>query len=599
MKRTLLILIIGCLLLIAPPAFSHGGGDEAFSGAGEPKAAQAVTVDAQGVRALGIKLATAKSGSIDEVLKATGEVRAAETNAFDVTAPVSGAVRAVHVKQNDPVKKGQTLAVIHSIEVAQTLTNLLAEQTKTFADIERVKTQYRGDIALQEKEVQLSKAEYERQDSLFKEGIAAQKAYQLALGEFEKAKVRLSTLQIKQNQEVALLKKQLNAQIQNVKGQLKIMGISSTAADRALAGREVTADLPIVSPVTGVVTFRDMTLGEKVDSSKRLFSVVDLNPIWVMIDVYQEQLPRIRTGQAVLVSTPAGHNLRGTISSIDANVDPLKKTVHVRVVAPNPQGVLRPGAFVQAEIILGSTTSANIVVPSAAIVEQGGKRFVYIRHQSQFEPIEVQIGQQIGGKTEIVTGLAEGSPVVIAGARQLLAQGMVGGHSHEGGRSGGHSHGHAGGQVDEQSGRAADKLATTSARTSQAGAQSHTHSGESAHDHSGEIAHDHSGETAHDHSGETAHDHSGETAHDHSGDAAHQHSGEATDEHSGPGHEHGAHEQHKAAMKDATPPGVSMVMMFLAGIATSTVAIGIFLFLRHRSRRSVSSAKDVRTKVDA
>jgi multidrug efflux pump subunit AcrA (membrane-fusion protein) len=430
-----------CAFLWAPICLAHEGHNDAFSEGAESESAKEIEVDEQGIKALGLKMGTADTASVNDILRATGEVKAAETNFFDVNAPVSGAVRAVYVQQNDAVRRGQPLAMIHSIEVAQALSNLIAEKTKTNGDIERVKTQYRSEITLQEKEVQITQSEYQRQESLFKEGIASKKAFQVASNEYEKSKVKLSALRTKQSQEILLLRRQLEAQIKNIKGQLKIMGVSGAVADKAVAGATVTADLPILSPVSGVVTFRDMTLGERVDPNKRLFSIVDLTPIWVMIDVYQEKLPQIHLDQSVKIVVPSGQSLEGAISSIDTNVDPVKKTVHVRVVAENAQGILKPGAFVTAEIVLGSTLSGRVVVPGTAVVERGGKHLVYMRHESHFEPVEVQVGQETRGKIEILSGIDRGDQIVIDGARQLLAQSMIKGHSEEHSGKGHDEHG--------------------------------------------------------------------------------------------------------------------------------------------------------------
>jgi transcription antitermination factor NusG len=286
----------------------------------------------------------------------------------------------------------------------------------------------------------------------------------------------------------------LQLHINNIKGQLAIMGIPAASADRALAGGSVTADLAIRSPVSGIVTFRDITLGERVEPSKKLFSVVDLSPIWVLIDVFQEQLPKIRLGQSVKVISPSLQTIQGQISSIDSNVDPVKKTVHVRVVAQNQEGILRPGAFVNAEIVLGSTPSGDIVVPSMAVVESGGKHLVYQRHEKHFEPIEVQMGRETNGKTEIVSGIGPGTEIVIEGARQLLAQSML--------------------------------------KT-------------------------------------------------------------RTEEHEGPGHdEHDAHDEHKETMEHVTKPEVSMITMFMAGLATACAAMGSIFLIRTRFRKKTTIVRE-------
>lgn len=493
MKNTALVFALTSLLLM-PAAFAHGDHGDAFSESGEAKGAKEVEVDEQGIKALGIKLAKVSTGYVDEVLKATGEVKPAETRAFDVTAPIAGSVRQVYASQNDSVRSGQVLATIHSIEVAQMLTDLVSEKTKITSDIEKLKTQYQSEITLLHKELELSSSEYQRQKQLFEEGIAARKTYLQAANEHEKNKVRLATVKTKEAQETALLKKQLQLHIKNIKGQLAIMGIPAASADRALAGGSVTADLAIRSPVSGIVTFREVTLGERVEPSKKLFSVVDLSPIWVVIDVFQEQLPKIRLGQSVKVISPSLQTMQGKISSIDSNVDPIKKTVHVRVVAENQLGTLRPGAFVNAEIVLGSTPSGNIVVPSMAVVESAGKHMVYQRHEKHFEPTEVQIGKETNGKTEIVSGIKPGSEIVVEGARQLLAQGML------------------------------------KARA---------------------------------------------------------------EEHEGPGHdEHDAHGEHEETMEHATKPEVSMITMFMAGLATACAAIGSIFLIRMRFRKKTTIVRE-------
>lgn len=425
------------LYLLAPSAvLPHEGHNDAFKEGGS-QTAEPVEVDAQGVEALGIKTSTASPGTIQNILKATGEVKAAETNAFDVNALVSGTVRSVYAKHGDQVRKGQLLATIHSMEVADHLTDLITERNKIQADIDRTRMQYQSEISLQQKEVELTDLEYKRQQSLLQEKIAALKTFQQAKNDYEKAKVKLVSLKSRQAQEIQLLRKQLQATTVNMKAQLKIMGISSSAVDRALAGGGVTADLPIMSPVNGVVTLRDVSIGQRVEPGKQIFSIVNLNPIWVMVDVFQEQIPSIRLGQQVQLKTASEQSVMGTISSIDSIVDPVKKTLHVRIVANNSSGILRPGMFVTAEIEVGQTTSGNIVLPSTAIVDSGDKHLVYKRSGNSYTPAQVVLGQQGRGRVEIVQGVSEGDVIVTEGAKQLLAQGMIGAaaeaeHEHEG-----------------------------------------------------------------------------------------------------------------------------------------------------------------------
>lgn len=430
MKKLAVIAILSVYFTVGAAGLAHEEHNDAFSEE-HSAGARPVEVDEQGVQAIGIKTVSADLGNIENVMKATGEVKAAENNEFDVNAPTSGSVRGVFAKHGDCVQSGQVLATIHSMEVADHLTELITERNKIQAEIERTKLQYVSDIALQQKEVELAQAEFTRQNALLAEKITAVKTFQQAKNDLEKAKVKLATLCTRKQQEEQLSKKQLAATIANMKGQLTIMGIAPAAVDRALAGTDVTADVPIRAPCSGVVTFRDVTLGERVDPGKKLFSVVNINPIWVMVDVFQEQIPKIQLGQQVKLTTPSKQVVKGTISSIDSVVDPVKKTLHVRIVAQNQSAILRPGMFVNAEIVLEIVVSKHVVLPAAAVVENAGKHIVYKRSGSKFTPLDVILGEQAGGRVEILEGVSRGDIVVVSGARQLLAQGMIGGEAEE------------------------------------------------------------------------------------------------------------------------------------------------------------------------
>lgn len=418
-------------------ASGHSGDNEAFSESESSTGPKEVPVDEQGIRALEIKTIKVRLQSLKKSLTATGEIQADETRAFNVNPPVTGVVNTVLAKQGDIVTAGQVLAVVHSVEVASNLTQLLNERTKITAEIARVKTKYSGELTLQNNQVQLNKSAFEREDGLLKEGISARKNYLEAKNAYDSALVRLATLQQQLAQEVSLLEKQLVVTIHNAKGQLRIMGIAGSAVDDALRTGEVTSALSIKAPVDGCVIKREITLGERVDPSKSIFSIVNLSPIWAMVDIYQEQIPKVKEGQQVLLVTPSNERISGRISSVGSVVDNETKTLHVRVIADNPRGVLRPGMFVTAEILLGSSSKTALLVPESAVVTYKDRPYVYMHHvdEGHFEPSEIRVGTKAGGLIEVVSGLHEGELVVVSGASQLLAQSVLkpeAEHQHEG-----------------------------------------------------------------------------------------------------------------------------------------------------------------------
>lgn len=429
----ILLSILASSSKIAMQAIAHSGDNEAFN-QGESTGPQEIEVDERGLRAIDIQLAKVQSTTLKDVLETTGEVKADETQAFDVNPTVSGVVKAVYVKQGDNVRKGQTMALVHSIEVANNLTQLLNDRTKISSDISRVRTQLKGDITLQAKQVQLTKATFDREEGLLKEGITAAKNYQEAKNAYESAQVKLATLQQRLDQEVKLLEKQLEVTTANAKGQLKIMGMAGTAVDTALKTGLVTADLAVTAPVGGVITQRSITLGQRVSPEDKVFSIVNLSPIWIMVDVFQEQIPKVRQAQQVWIKTPSKQELKGVISSVGSVVDATTKTLHIRIVAANPKGILRPGMFVTAQVAVGQGSVNALVVPESAIVFYKERPFVYEKHDEHFQPVFVTTGLKTAQGVEIKEGLHGDEMIVVSGAAQLQAQSVLKpghGHSHE------------------------------------------------------------------------------------------------------------------------------------------------------------------------
>lgn len=427
MKKTAILLNLTLCLWIASPVIAHEGHNEAFGG-GESTvttSTQKIQVSKEGQQAIGVKTITVAPGALNRVLQATGKVQAAENRAYDINPQVSGIVSAIYAKQGDSVHAGQVLANIHSVEVANVLTQLLQDKARIQADITKAQTQYQRDIAVQANEVEMTRASFQREQTLLNEGITARKDYIEAKNAYETAQVKLAALRKQSVQDVSLLQQQLALTIGAVKSQLKVMGLSGAGVNQALATGRVTSEIPIVSPVSGTVTFRDISLGENLDPGKKIFSIVRLRPIWVIVDIFQEQLSQIRIGQSVAIKTPSGQVIHGDISSIGTIIDPEKRTLPVRVVTDNPTGELKPGMFVTAEVVVGQTGGSRIVIPASALIEDNGRNLVYVQYGNYFQPATVQVGQRTSEQVEILDGLYEGDQIVIQGASQLHAQSLL------------------------------------------------------------------------------------------------------------------------------------------------------------------------------
>lgn len=420
---------------------AHEGDNDAFTGGnGE---LNPVHVDADGQKAIGLKVEKVKLSNIQNSIKGTGEVQSAETKTFQVTPRVSGVVLNVFAKQGDFVKRGQNLVTIHSTDVAGVLTDLLNAKSQMTSDIKRSKIEYQSLISLQQKEVELALQTLERQQTLFEAKVSAQKDFLTAKNAYEQSILKLDTLKQKGIQENHLREEQLKIRIANGRGQLRIMGMDDASITAALQTGSVRADLAVPSPVSGTVMTRAVTLGEQIAPGKQIFSIVDLSSVWVLINVFQEQLHEVKVGQKVDLVLPSKESLSGKIENIGSLVDPVKKTVSVRIVAANPRNVLKPGMFVSANILLGGKSLPKLAVPNTAIVLHQERPVVFVQEDDHFKPVSVHLGQQFGQLTEVVDGVSVDDPVVIQGATQLKAHSLVGGGAkhHDEGEEDEHGHG--------------------------------------------------------------------------------------------------------------------------------------------------------------
>jgi membrane fusion protein, heavy metal efflux system len=441
-----LLLVVLFVTFTITFALAHEGHDDAFSQQGGASV-KTVVVTPEGQQAIGLQTLQVRSGSVEQTLRLNGRVEAADNRAYDINPPVSGVVKEVFVKQGDAVSVGTPLALIHSIEIATTLSQLLQERTRLQttiattttrfdADIARSRTQFDRDIAVQQKEVEITKITYDREAQLLNEGVTARKDYHDAKNAYETAKVKLAALRKQRDvdlgasrkqkaQEIDSLQRQFALTTDAVRKQLGVMGLSSAAFNQAISKNQVVAEIPLVSPVSGVVTFRDITAGETLDKGKKIFSVVGVSPVWIIIDVFQEQIPTIQLGQSVRILTAANVAVNGVISSIGTVVDPATRTLPVRIVSSNESGVLKPGMAVTAEVVTGASAGNKIVIPSSALVEESGHPIVFVKNGNNFQPVNVTVGQRSFDTIEITSGLFVGDNVVTRGARQLYSQSLL------------------------------------------------------------------------------------------------------------------------------------------------------------------------------
>jgi cobalt-zinc-cadmium efflux system membrane fusion protein len=184
------------------------------------------------------------------------------------------------------------------------------------------------------------------------------------------------------------------------------------------------------APIQGVVDARNVTLGQTVEPNTPLFHISDRSQVMVNSHVYEEDVGKVKLGQEAyvrVISYPK-ETFVGKITLIEPNLDPLTRTINVWITLDNAQGMLKPGMFARADVVLQKNATA-LAVPNAAILEANGEQFVFGQDGDNYERIVIKTGANDDEYTEITDGLVPGDKVVTQGNRELYTMWLTGGQS--------------------------------------------------------------------------------------------------------------------------------------------------------------------------
>ena len=205
--------------------------------------------------------------------------------------------------------------------------------------------------------------------------------------------------------------------VASARQRLMLFGVKeSQIAELEKAGKP-TIKLPIYTPLSGIVIEKMVQQGQYVNVGDPLFNIADLSRVWVEIEIYENEFPNIRIGQAVEIRSQSypGKPFSGRVAFIYPFLDPKTRTVKARVEMPNPGLKLKPDMFVNAIIKIG--LGKAIVVPVTAVMDSGKRQTVWVESQpGMFEPREVQVGQRTDDKLQILSGLNPGDKVAVSGS---------------------------------------------------------------------------------------------------------------------------------------------------------------------------------------
>ena len=209
--------------------------------------------------------------------------------------------------------------------------------------------------------------------------------------------------------------------VESAKRRLKLWNVSDEEIDQLLKARKASEFLTLRSPFDGIVQNVSVKPGMSVKVGDRLMGLVDLSAVWLWAEFYENELPLLSTGQKIRITVPAfgDEEFGGEIAVIEPFLDPMKRTVRVRVDIPNPQWKLRPGMFVNAW--LDVRAGEGLTVPVSAIMPAGRRNIAFVdRGEGRLEPRFIDLGRKfakLGARYdsdyyEVRGGLKEGERVV-------------------------------------------------------------------------------------------------------------------------------------------------------------------------------------------
>jgi RND family efflux transporter MFP subunit len=204
--------------------------------------------------------------------------------------------------------------------------------------------------------------------------------------------------------------------LQATRRRLELWDLSEAQIAQVLKTGEPIKNITLYSPVTGYVTDRKAFGQLKVMPDTDLYTIVDLSQVWIMADVFEYEAPNIHAGETARVSLQAlpGRTFNARIDYLQPQVDPMTRTLKVRLNMDNPGLMLKPDMYADVEFRV--SLPSKLTVPAEAVLDAGEHKTVFVdRGNGFFEPRQVKTGERDGNRIQILSGLSDGERVVTSG----------------------------------------------------------------------------------------------------------------------------------------------------------------------------------------
>lgn len=212
---------------------------------------------------------------------------------------------------------------------------------------------------------------------------------------------------------------------QTARNTLGLWKVTDQQIDTMLKRGKPFKNFPLVADVSGTVVELYVKEGNFYKEGQPLFRTADLRSVWAVLDAYESQLPHLKQGQDITLFVKAlNMAIPAKVDLVEPLLDEATRTVPVRVVLDNAQGLLKPGMFVEGSVAVSPWTDGALIVPKSAVLWTGKRSIVYKKpdaHKPVFELVTVTLGQSLDGHYQVLEGLSPGDRIVVHGAFTLDA----------------------------------------------------------------------------------------------------------------------------------------------------------------------------------
>lgn len=344
-----------------------------------------VRLTAEEIQTSGIVVEPVARGQFRTIRDFPGTIEPNEHALAEITTLVRGRVIDVYADLGREVKGGTLLALLYSSELGMAQSAYLKASAK----------------------LNVADRAFRRAELLLKEKV-----------------IGLAELQRREGEMLSL-----RAELREARDRLLLLGLTEEDLRNLDRNHTIRSHVPVVAPFDGRVIARNLTKGEVVETTEKLFVVADLSDVWVTAVIPEKDIPYIRPDQTnaeqsveVLVSAYPGQVFKGRITYVGDVLDPATRTMRLRLELPNPERKLKPAMY--ATVRVYSEPEPNVLlIPEAAVQRDRDRQFVFVqREPTLFEARDVKLGNSNGHDVTVRDGLLEGESIVTKGAFVLKSE---------------------------------------------------------------------------------------------------------------------------------------------------------------------------------